>query len=815
MEQNVYQVTAGGLLHDIGKIIYRAQSLDSRAHSKSGYDAMKAIMEQTEILHCIRYHHKKDIGQSNLDNDALAFLVYVADNIASGADRRTDDEEEAKGFDKSMPLEDIYNLMNNNTARFTHQQGDMNEKQGINFPQAEVPPYTATQYNKLYQDLLDGLKKIDYQPQYIDSLLALLEGYMTYVPSSTNRQERADISLYDHSKITAAVAACIYIYLQEQQRSDFKQELLQNETQFMNEQVFMMFSCDLSGIQSFIYTTSGEGALKSLRARSLYLEILLEHIADEILREAGLSRANLIYTGGGHAYLLLPNTAKTQQRLTELTTSINSWFIHHFANDLYLAMAWQPCSGNELMNKGDAPDAYQQIFKKLSGQLGAKKISRYSAQELLLLNQTANEDELRECKECKRSATLQEEDICSFCSSIKAISSELIKGDGYFAVLAKPLSGHAALPLPDLSSTGDVYLQMLPKAQMLKQLETQQVVRFYGKNEMVTGEALATHIWMGDYHVRIDNAVATFEQLAKSSQGVKRIGILRADVDNLGQAFVSGLLRKQEAEPGKYLTISRTATLSRSLSIFFKYHLNAILKGTAKLPFEPFSLDGTEKTKPRQVNIIYAGGDDVFLVGSWNEIMECAVDIRKAFALYTQGKLTLSAGVGVFGSSYPLIRMAEETGELEDSAKHLDADKNAVALFGTEQIASSAVELNHCYHWQQFEQEVVGEKLRFLQKHLGTKQADQQTNTAFLYQILELLRHANQKINLARFAYQLARRVDDKRKNDSEKEKEMQQEFCNQMYAWYLDKTQRNQLITAIYLYVYLYREQNKEQEAD
>lgn len=64
MEQNVYQVTAGGLLHDIGKIIYRAQSLDSRAHSKSGYDAMKAIMEQTEILHCIRYHHKKTSGRA-------------------------------------------------------------------------------------------------------------------------------------------------------------------------------------------------------------------------------------------------------------------------------------------------------------------------------------------------------------------------------------------------------------------------------------------------------------------------------------------------------------------------------------------------------------------------------------------------------------------------------------------------------------------------------------------------------------------------------------------------------------------------------
>jgi HD superfamily phosphodiesterase len=35
MLQQVYQVTAGGLLHDIGKVIYRAQSLDSRSHPQS------------------------------------------------------------------------------------------------------------------------------------------------------------------------------------------------------------------------------------------------------------------------------------------------------------------------------------------------------------------------------------------------------------------------------------------------------------------------------------------------------------------------------------------------------------------------------------------------------------------------------------------------------------------------------------------------------------------------------------------------------------------------------------------------------------
>lgn len=795
MQQEVYQVTAGGLLHDIGKIIFRAQSLDGRAHSQSGYDAMKDIIKQPEILRCIAYHHKKDIGKSQIANDDLAFLVYVADNIASGADRRSsDDEERAAGFDPFLPLESIFNLMNDNKAHQLHRQGTLEQDKEINFPadRTQVPPYTASQYNALYQDLASGLRQIEYAPQYVDSLLALLEGYMVYIPSSTNKQEVADISLYDHSKITAAVAACIYLYLSEAGRTDFRQELLRDEKQFLDEPAFLMFSCDLSGIQSFIYTTSGEGALKALRARSLYLEILLEHLVDELLQELGLSRANLIYTGGGHGYLLLANTQENQEKLPQIASEINRWFIEHFDNDLYIAMAWQPCSGNDLMNHGPKKDVYQQIFRSLSAQIGAKKISRYTTQELQLLNQRAGTDDRRECKECKRSAKLLEDDSCPFCSHIKIISSELIKSEGYLAILYKPILGHGALPLPKLHGQ-DVYLQMLDDRAVRQALIGENMVRFYSKNEMVTGQRLATRIWIGDYHVREGHSVATFEHLAQNSQGINRIGVLRADIDNLGQAFVSGFMRKNDTEPAKYLTISRTATLSRSLSMFFKYHLNGILSGE-KLLGKPFSLNGAERTEPRQVNIIYSGGDDLFLVGSWQDIIECAVDIQKTFTQYTQGTLTLSAGIGVFSDKYPLVRMAEDTGQLESIAKKIDANKNAVALFGNDYI-------KHCYHWQQFENDVVIDKLRFLQKHLGTKQLEEKTNTAFVYQILEFLRNTDKQINLARFAYMLAKRV------DASEDTTLQKEFCDKMYSWYLDENQRKQLVSAIYLYVYLYRE--------
>lgn len=52
---------------------------------------------------------------------------------------------------------------------------------------------------------------------------------------------------------------------------------------FYNEKAFRMLSLDISGIQKFIYTIHSSGALKMLRSRSFYLEIMMEHMVDELL----------------------------------------------------------------------------------------------------------------------------------------------------------------------------------------------------------------------------------------------------------------------------------------------------------------------------------------------------------------------------------------------------------------------------------------------------------------------------------------------------------------------------------------------------
>ena len=110
--------------------------------------------------------------------------------------------------------------------------------------------------------------------------------------------------------MTAAYASCIEQYLTAEGITDYKEALYKNASVFYEKKAFRLFSMDLSGIQSFIYTIHSEGALSMLRSRSFYLEIVMEHMIDEILEAASLSRANTIYSGGGHCYMLLPNTNK-------------------------------------------------------------------------------------------------------------------------------------------------------------------------------------------------------------------------------------------------------------------------------------------------------------------------------------------------------------------------------------------------------------------------------------------------------------------------------------------------------------------------
>lgn len=782
MDDRQIKVIIGSLLHDIGKVAYR--SGDGRNHSQAGYDFLKELDNgfDTEILNCVRYHHGIHLKNANIDNNSLAYLTYFADNVAAAMDRREGLESE-DGFDKTVPLSSVFNLLNGNHdhQHYAHQVLDPNGP--INYPTGKEVKLDETFYSLILDNIRDNLRGIVISEEYINSLLSVMEANLSYIPSSTSKREQADISLYDHVKLTAAISECLYQYFKQENITDYRECLFSAKAeQGWKEQLFLLYSMDISGIQKFIYTISSKGALKGLRARSFYLEILMEHIIDELLDALQLSRSCLIYSGGGHCYMLLPNTEETKEKIREQNARINAWFMEYFGIELYVAFGAAPCSANSLKNEPEG--SYSALYLDISKQISLQKSHRYSAEQILAMNRRHLEGK-KECKICRRVDKVDAEDRCSVCASLEKLSADILYQD-YFIIMLDNLSS-AALPLPN-----GKYLLAGDEKKLRYLMDQDTYVRSYTKNNLCTGKHVTTKLWVGDY-----TTGETFEQLANKSEGIERIAVLRGDVDNLGTAFVRGFRR--ENGDGRYETLSRTAALSRQLSLFFKFYLNKLLEnGTSSV---------LSQHSARQVCIVYSGGDDIFLVGAWNEVLDAFLDIRNALEKFTEGTLTISGGTGLYSATYPINRMALETAELEDYSKK-NPEKNSVTL----------LDQSGRYAWPVFIQDVIQSKYQCVSEYMNLTQ---QRGKAFLYHLMELLREAENpteenrkyRFNRARFVYYLSRMEPDKR--DDPAENEAFQKFSQKMYQWSMDPEDRRQLVTAIYLYVYLTREKEGVKDND
>jgi CRISPR-associated protein Csm1 len=782
MTENQQKIVIGSLLHDIGKVLY--QDNKEEKHSEKGYDFLRNEigLKDRDILDQIRYHHSQSIQDADIENDSFAYITYMADNISSGLDRRKKEDEDGS-FVQDTVLESIFNILNRNNGCSHYRPIMLDQNDEINFPTEETISYDEAFYKNIIQKLKDCLEFFSYSDEYIHSLLEILEQTLSFVPSAKSQKQMIDISLYDHVKLTAAIASCIYQYLQENIQNDYKDQLYVHADEFYDKKVFLIYSMDISGIQDFIYTINSKGALKGLRARSFYLEIMMEHLIDELLAKTGLSRTNLIYSGGGHAYLLMANTDQTKKILTEYENEINRWFLQVFQTALYVGTGYTQCSTKDLEDQPSG--SYEEIFRKISKSISSKKIKRYGAKDIIWLNTRKQENGERECIICRRSDHLRENNHCEICWTLEQMSTKIMN-DTFFIV--GKTKENISLPLP-----GDYYLTVEKDEKAVKKyMGKKEYVRAYSKNVFYSGYSVVTKLWIGDYQKtdRYD-----FPKLAQDAQGIERIAVLRADIDNLGEAFVSGF--KNEKNNNRYVTISRTATFSRKLSLFFKYHVNHILQNGQ------FYLKDKDD-KERCAVVVYSGGDDLFVVGSWDDVIGFAVDLYNSLKKYAQGTLTISGGIGLYSPKYPIASMAKQTGELEDAAKGLEG-KNAISLF----------DARYTFHWDEFIDIIIQEKFELIKEYL--ENFGKERGKAFLYRILSLIRATwddeNGKINIARFAYQLARIEPDKDATDEQRK--IYNEFSKSMYQWIKNKKDAKQLELAIYLYVYLLREKEGRLDED
>lgn len=819
----------GALLHDIGKVCYRAMNKRIN-HSKLGGDFLEQYLksnEETErLLNCVRYHHKDYLQKAKLDKNDLAYIVYEADNIASGMDRRENEGEE-KGFDPKLNLDSIFSVFYSDKEiqvanKYPLIYKDINKS--FNYPRTDISLATNSNYEALLNKIKSHFITKDISQISINQLLQIIEEGFSYVPSSTNRAEVCDISLYVHSKITSAVASCMKLYFDEQQIQDYKKYCFNSGSKiFRNEKIYLLVSGDISGIQDFIYTIPSKGALKTLRGRSLYIDLLLEEFIDEYLEQIGLSRANVLYSGGGHFYILAPNIEDIKKSIDKLQAKMNRWLMENIGINLYLAIGTAECSANNLMKS----EAQGNLFAIVNKKLKDDKTIRYSKDENFLehiFNVEKEKDTAKkECNICHNLVdklwkyNSDEEIACEFCLNLYKLGQDILTQDLVFVISEEKIDGGIKI----FGKDKDLYMYAVNIADI--DMFKGKILRIYSKNNLLESD-LSIRLYLADYSAKNENdEVMTFDDLAKSScktdKGIKRLGVLRLDIDDLGIAFSSGFVSdKDKIEDNlRYATLSRYADLSKDISMFFKVAINKICAGdlTGCVDFEEkaFNIFGIAKAQKRKVNIIYAGGDDLFLVGAWDEVLEVAIDINRAFKQFTNGKLTLSAGMAMFSPTYPISKMAEIAGLLVQMSKNRK-DKNSIALFGMETNlkANGQLECKHIYTWADFEMKVCKEKMNYLLARLsfdGDKFNKLSVGKSLIYRLMDLIQLADEdKLNIARFAYVLAR-MQPKQDKDEQKRK-VYEDFVSKMYQWINNNEDKKQLATALNLLVYYLRDKKE-----
>ncbi|MBW4565954.1 MAG: type III-A CRISPR-associated protein Cas10/Csm1 [Mojavia pulchra JT2-VF2] len=469
----------------------------------------------------------------------------------------------------------------------------------------------------------------------------------------------SDVALVDMARATAAVAAALVNNSEAEKIS--------------------LIAGDLSGIQKFIYTISSDGALKSLRARSFYLELVTEEIVQELLEELDLPRTSIIYAGGGNFYLLVTANNKTEEKVKQIQKRFNGWLINKFQCKVFLAL---DCLAFNTYHVATKKFSYH--WNQVIQQLNKQKQCKFNEQinDLLEIRDSYGD----RCRVCHRDDTTDlkqlntEEDsvlACPTCREMFRLGGQLFK------TKAVVRSRHQ-----NVSSNADTnYLINNSYYSLFDQVPTQQIqnneILFLINNWKIKDYLShnSVPLLLGNYGQESCENPGNFiraHELATKARGIQRVGYLRMDVDNLGKIFAKGL--------GDNHTLSRLAGLSRQMSYFFKVYLNSLASN------RKYTLPENHKILTPETNIekfvrlnllfIYAGGDDLFVSGAWDELVEFAFDVYQSFRAYTGHNpyITLSGGMSINDIKYPLYQAAADSGESENKAKANNRD--SLGLFG-------------------------------------------------------------------------------------------------------------------------------------
>ena len=651
------------LLHDLGKFRQRATER-YKSHQEHSYEFVTEDFADffapcgDTFKNAIRHHHRNPAQLEHL----IEKQVILADRLS--ATEREDEERASEDFVESALVSPLSRLKCA-TKEYQYALTTLNLNARNTMIPSESVDINQGTYKDLWNAFIADFQKATadtrYTPASYQTIVALLHKYTSRMPSATpwakpNERTVPDISLYDHLRTTAAIAACIGRELCE---TEVDARLTNAKTS--NKKICALIKGDISGIQNFLYHVLSDGAANQLRGRSFYLQLLTESIAHAVLKAFDLPITNLLLASGGHFYILAPYTeAKAELDRIRQNISKKLWTLHR--GDLSCMLA-----GISIRAGDFGPQNFPDKWTEVSKSIQERKQSKW--RELGTQDMFENLFEPHEQPHDGKENHWKFEEL-----------GRRLRDPEYLVTFEVPES-----PIPEkpewraaLKAFGiEVHLceNIDEQVEKPEYAENAAVYRL-GDTDFLTDQALANFQWERcrvSYDFRVfrpviahrhgtdgEEKVADYDYLANASEGVQWLGALRMDVDDLGKVF-----SKEKLENA---TLSRLATLSEAFRLFFEGYLPLLCR------------DYNAQREKQILELIYAGGDDLFIVGGWSALPEIAQKIRSEFRHFVTGDhITLSGGIAIEHKKFPLYQFAARSGSAESAAKGLEK-KNAITF---------------------------------------------------------------------------------------------------------------------------------------
>ena len=751
MNDTIYKIALAAFFHDIGKFAERAKGnfhidpefINNHAnlyqpffngrhtHQHAVYTA--AFIDHIEkllpkefnkgnwglgdpFMNLAAGHHKPETP--------MQWIVAMADRVSSGFDR-----DEFEDYNKGIGVKDYKKTrlltIFEGIATDGKWKADSLEAYKVRYPLKELSPlnifptdkedyrsldnaYASKEYDELFFNFVDSLENSIHKQnislwfEHFDSLFMI---YASHIPAATVGKVIPDVSLYDHSKTTAALASAIYLY--HLQNGSMESGKIKDYA----DKKFLIVSGDFYGIQNFIFTEGGntnKAAAKLLRGRSFVVSLISELAADMLCREIGLTTASIVLNAAGKFTILAPNTKETIDKIRVVEEKINDWLVRMFYGESSIGISFIEVSGEDFISK-----KFEFLWDRLAKESEKKKyrkvnLEKYGGVIEGYLDQFNNDLNKKLCPFCgKRPSSREVENdsllgeekssACKICRDHIYIGTTLVKAkriaitttdaDIYGDKLLEPIFGIYQISLDvdgklaQLADKGTLlkywYISISKEGEIAKDITVKFINGYVPKysqddetneslNRLLSGEK--TEKKKEELFDMIKNGLPkSFHHIAKSAlnptdppdkfTGVEALGVLQADVDNLALIFSCGL---------EHNSLSRLATLSRQMNYYFSVYL-------------PFVLSTKEEFK--DIYTVFAGGDDLFLIGPWNRIVEFALFLNSSFKNYVccNNQITLSAGISINKPGEPIPSISERA---ETALKKSKAnERNSITVF--------------------------------------------------------------------------------------------------------------------------------------